>query len=77
MSKKILVTKEFHKKALLAIEKNNRQEAVSNELMESLILAWMSYMENCLSDEDIEKFMNYCDEFKKELGLDFNSLPSD
>lgn len=60
--------------ALLAIEKNKRHEAMNHELMEPLRLAWMSYMENCLSDDDIEKFMNYCEEFKKELGLDFDSL---
>ena len=69
MSKKILVTKEFHKKALLAIEKNKRYEAINDELTESVRLAWMSYMENCLSEEEIEKFINYCDEFKKELGF--------
>ena len=56
MSKKILVTKEFHKKALLAIEKNKRYEAINDELTESVRLAWMSYMENCLSEEEIEKF---------------------
>ena len=69
MSKKILVTKEFHKKALLAIEKNKRYEAINDDLTESVRLAWMSYMENCLSEEEIEKFINYCDDFKKELGF--------
>ena len=69
MSKKVLVTKEFHKKALLAIEKNKRYEAINDELTEAIRLAWMSYMENCLSEEDIEKFLSYCEEFKKELGF--------
>ena len=69
MSKKVLVTKEFHKKALLAIEKNKRYEAINDELTESIRLAWMSYMENCLSEEDIEKFKSYCEDFKKELGF--------
>jgi chemotaxis regulatin CheY-phosphate phosphatase CheZ len=70
MSNKVLVTKEFHKRALLAIEKNKRHEALNDDFVEALRMAWMSYMENCLTDEDFEKFTDYCDEFKKELGLD-------
>ncbi|WAX23074.1 hypothetical protein pA_gene0033 [Vibrio phage 13VT501A] len=70
MSNKILVTKEFHRKALVAIEKNKRLEALQDEKMEVIRLAWMNFMENHCDDELLDKFTNYCEEFKKELGLD-------
>jgi len=71
MSKKVLVTKEFHKQALIAIEKNKRLEALQDEKTEALRLAWMSFVETQCDDELLEKFLNYCEEFKSELGLGF------
>lgn len=71
MSNKVLVTKEFHKRALLAIEKNKRLEVLQDERMEALRLAWMNFMETQCDNEMIERFTSHCDEFKHQLGLDY------
>lgn len=69
MSNKVLVTKEFHRKALRAIAKNEHLEALQDENMELIRLAWMSWMESCCTDEQMDQFMEYCEAYKVELGL--------
>lgn len=69
MSNKVLVTKEFHRRALAAIERVKVLEAMQDEANEVVRLAWMSFMECRADDELIKEFMDYCDEFKEELGL--------
>lgn len=65
MSKKVLVTKEFHRKALAAIA--FQEIHGEDETVDLLRQAWMSYMENCCSDDIMEDFAKYCQEYVDEL----------
>ena len=65
MSKKVLVTKEFHRKALKAIKDNETYKDLA--ATEELRMAWMSYIECQISDEELEKFSKYVKEFHKEI----------
>ena len=63
MSKKVLVTKEFHRKALKAIKENEIYKDLA--ATEELRMAWMSYIECQISEDELEKFSNYVKEFHK------------
>ena len=65
MSKKVLVTKEFHRKALRAIKENEIYKDLA--ATEELRMAWMSYIECQASEEELEKFSKYVEEFHKEF----------
>ena len=71
MPKKILVTKDWHRDAMAAIEMVKRLDAINDKKTEAIRLAWMSYMETHLDEEMLEDFVEYCEKYKKELGLDF------
>ena len=63
MPKKVLVTQEFHRKALSAIEFQKAAEMEDGELVWKLRNAWLQYMEEHCTEEQIEHFANYCEEY--------------
>lgn len=67
MSKKVLVTKEFHQRALRAIE--FKKVYGDNEIEDLLKRSWMSFIEHKADEKLIEEFTNYCEEYADQLGF--------
>ena len=68
MSKKMLVTKEFHQKAMKAISFYElHHDNKDMELIDKMRSAWINYMQCCMTEEDIENFAKYCEDFIKEV----------
>lgn len=63
MPKKVLVTQEFHRRALVALEKQKAIEMEDSELVWKLRNAWIQYMEEHGTEEQIVHFAEYCEEY--------------
>tara|TARA_B100001105_G_scaffold186434_1_gene151042 strand:+ start:6072 stop:6287 length:216 start_codon:yes stop_codon:yes gene_type:complete len=64
MPKKVLVTQEFHRKALVALEeKKVRDLDLSGENIDVLRNAWVQYMEEYCTAEQVDHFAGYCNEY--------------
>ncbi|CAH9016048.1 hypothetical protein VP193E371_P0024 [Vibrio phage 193E37-1] len=63
MSKKVLVSQEFHRKALIALEKQKSMEMEDSELVWKLRNAWINYMEEHCTEEQSDHFADYCEEY--------------
>ena len=71
MSKKVLVTKEFHKRALVALEeKKVRDLEVRDSKLDILRNAWIQYMEEHCTEEQVDHFANYCEEYLDVFDFD-------
>lgn len=68
MTKKILVTKDFHRKALKAIEyyDGKTKHDAADEIAQVAMNGFMSYLENECSEDDLDKFLVYMDKYQKE-----------
>jgi hypothetical protein len=71
MSKKVLVTQEFHRKALVALEeKKVRDLDLSGEKIDIMRNAWIQYMEEHCTVGQLDHFTNYCEEYLDVFDLD-------
>lgn len=71
MPKKVLVTQEFHRKALVALEeKKIRDIELGSDKIDILRNAWIQYMEEHCTAEQVDHFANYCEEYLDCFDLD-------
>tara|TARA_R110002012_G_C11621766_1_gene609072 strand:- start:192 stop:410 length:219 start_codon:yes stop_codon:yes gene_type:complete len=63
MSKKVLVTQDFHRKALSAIEFQKAAEMEDSELVWKMRNAWIAYMEEHCDEEQMDHFTKYCEDY--------------
>lgn len=63
MSKKILVTKEWHKKALRALMLQNREDSGDYEMEQLLFKIFTQFLEDKMSEEEQETFADYVEEY--------------
>lgn len=67
MSRKVLVTKEFHQRAIRAIEFKNLHG--DKEIEDLLRKSWISFINHKADEKLIEEFTNYCEEYADQLGF--------